>query len=304
MNFNLFKKILFTTMIFVFFLKFVDLIFQKFIGLGNPLIYQHSKIFGYDIEPNQKIKRRGKSITINDFGMRNIKNWNDDYNKKILFLGDSVTFGGSLINDEETFVLQTCNKFKDLKIICGNHAINGYGVESISNKLEFKEFSDEDFLVFVFIGNNFERGLNHIGVQPYFSKKINRFFPALTELTMIAVDKIRNFIRFDFNNLSENQEIYYDYQLKQIYNLKNILEKNNKNYYIFYSPEYTEFKNVLKYQHIKKIFSEEFVNFFDLTEDLERYKEKIFYDNVHLNKFGHKIYSKLIYDKIYNEIKN
>ena len=236
--------------------------------------------------------------------MRNIKNWNDDYNKKILFLGDSVTFGGSLINDEETFVLQTCNKFKDLKIICGNHAINGYGVESISNKLEFKEFSDEDFLVFVFIGNNFERGLNHIGVQPYFSKKINRFFPALTELTMIAVDKIRNFIRFDFNNLSENQEIYYDYQLKQIYNLKKILEKNNKNYYIFYSPEYTEFKNVLKYQHIKKIFSKEFVNFFDLTKDLERYKEKIFYDNVHLNKFGHKIYSKLIYDKIYNEIKN
>ena len=60
MKFNLIKKILFTILLFIIFLKFADIIFKKFTGLGNPLIYQHSKIFGYDIEPNQKVKRRGK----------------------------------------------------------------------------------------------------------------------------------------------------------------------------------------------------------------------------------------------------
>ena len=31
---------------------------KNFIGLGTPLIYQHSKIFGYDLMPNKKLKER------------------------------------------------------------------------------------------------------------------------------------------------------------------------------------------------------------------------------------------------------
>lgn len=301
MKFNLIKKILFTILLFIIFLKFTDIIFKKFLGLGNPLIYQHSKIFGYDIEPNQKVKRRGKTISINENGMRNLRDWKKKYDKKILFLGDSVTFGGSLINDEDTFVLKTCKKFQDIKAICGNFAVNGFGIESISKKIEYKNFSDEDLLVIVFIGNDFERGLNHIGIQPYFSKKISNFYPALTELILIVIDKFRNKLRYNFGNLSETNETYKNYQLQEINNLKKIITNNNKNYLIFYSPEYSEFEDNKKYFYTKEIMSNEFENFIDLTDDLKKYKEKIYFDNVHLNKFGHEVYSNIIFEKIFKK---
>ena len=131
------KKILFTIFIFLILIKITDVLLVKFIGLGNPLIYQHSKIFGYDLLPNQMVERRGKKITINDFGMRSNFNWSDKFDKRILFFGDSVTFGGSLVSDEETFVSITCKKIKKIKTICGNYAFNGYGIESITNKHRF-----------------------------------------------------------------------------------------------------------------------------------------------------------------------
>lgn len=298
MKFSLIKKILFTILIFVFFLKLSDLMFIKFIGLGDPLIYQHSKIFGYDLQPNQKVKRRGKVISINDEGMRNPNNWRKDYDKKILFIGDSVTFGGSIVNDEDTFVLKTCDKIKKIKIICGNYSINGYGVEAISNKIKYKNINDEDLLVLIFIGNDFERGLNHLGIQPYFSKNINNFLPALTEISLIVLDKLRNKIRFDSNNISESKEVYKNYQIDQINKLKEVIIKNKKNYLIFYSPEFSELENNNKYDHIKIKLINEFDNFIDLTDDLKKFKKKIYFDNVHLNKYGHEIYTDLIYRKI------
>lgn len=300
MKFTLIKKILFTIFIFTFFIKFVDLMLNKFVGLGNPLIYQHSKIYGYDIKPNQKIKRRAKTITINDEGMRNLKHWKEKYEKKILFIGDSVTFGGSLVNDEDTFVIKSCEKIKTIKSICGNYAVNGYGIEAINNKLQFKKINDEDLLVLVFIGNNFERGLIHLGIQPYFSKKITNFLPALTEISLIVIDKLRNKMRFKYSNISENKETYLNYQLIQIEKLKKTIIDNKKEYIIFYSPEYSELNNNKKYEYIKIILSKEFENFIDLTDDLKKYKNEIYFDNIHLNKFGHKIYSDLIYKKIIN----
>lgn len=300
MKFNLIKKILFTILIFIIFLKITDITFNKFVGLGNPLIYQHSKIFGYDIKPNQKVKRRGKTISINDLGMRNLRDWNNNYDKKILFLGDSVTFGGSIINDEDTFVLKTCKKLQNIKVMCGNFSVNGFGIESISKKIEYKNFSDEDLIIIVFIGNDFERGLNHIGIQPYFSKEIFNFYPALTELMLMVIDKFRNKLRYDFANLSENNETYKKYQLQQINNLKKIIKKNNKKYFIFYSPEYSELENNKQYFYIKEKMSKEFKNFIDLTNDLRNYKEKIYFDGLHLNKFGHEIYANLIFEKVQN----
>ena len=299
MKFSLIKKILFTILIFVFFLKLSDVILKKFIGLGVPLIYQHSKIYGYDLMPNQKVKRRGNTISINDEGMRNLNNWKKDYDKKILFIGDSVTFGGSLINDEETFVLKICDKIKDIKTICGNYAVNGYGVEAISNKIKYKSINDEDLLILIFIGNDFERGLNHLGIQPYFSKKIENFFPALTEISLIVLDRLRNKIRFNLSNTSESNEIYRNYQIDQINILKDTIIKNKKNYLIFYSPEFSELEDSKKYEYIKIKLTNQFDNFVDLTDDLKKFKEQIYFDDLHLNKYGHEIYADLIYKKIF-----
>ncbi len=295
------KKILFTIFIFLILIKITDVLLVKFVGLGNPLIYQHSKIFGYDLLPNQMVERRGKKITINDFGMRSNFNWSDKFDKRILFFGDSVTFGGSLVSDEETFVSITCKKIKKIKTICGNYAFNGYGIESITNKLIFRNFDNEDLVIIVFIGNDFERGINSLAIQPYFSKKIDNFLPALTELVFIVLDKVRNKIRFNYAQISEKKEIYEKYQTQEILKFKRAIDNLNKEYLIFYSPEFSEFNNSVKYDYIKQKLEKNNIKFYDLTKVLEKDKNKIYYDNVHLNKFGHQIFSNIILEKIYNK---
>ena len=54
--------------------------------------------------------------------------------------------------------------------------------------------------------------------------------------------------------------------------------------------------------HSKTIF--EFDNFVDLTDDLKEFKEQIYFDNLHLNKYGHEIYADLIYKKIFKYLKS
>ena len=51
--------------------------------------------------------------------------------KKIVFFGDSVTYGGSYIDDTKTFVHISCEDFKNIKIICGNAGVNAYGIHNI-----------------------------------------------------------------------------------------------------------------------------------------------------------------------------
>ena len=66
-------------------LKIFDKILSKYTGLGTPLIYKYSKIYGYDLQPNQQIKRLGNNIKINNMGMRSNKDWNNNHSNSILF---------------------------------------------------------------------------------------------------------------------------------------------------------------------------------------------------------------------------
>ena len=126
------KKILLIIIIsFVIFLisiKFVDFFLQKKFGLGNPIIYESSRIYGYSIRPNQVINRLGNKIIINNLGMRSSNNWDDEGKKKIIFLGDSVTYGGSIVSNKDLFSEKVCDKLnkKDNQYICGNLGVNGY----------------------------------------------------------------------------------------------------------------------------------------------------------------------------------
>ena len=78
-------------------------IYLKYIGLGDPIIYDSNFVYGYAPRANQKNRLKNSTVTINDVGLRAIYNWKKIMIKKKLFFGDSVTYGGSYIDDKETF---------------------------------------------------------------------------------------------------------------------------------------------------------------------------------------------------------
>lgn len=65
-------------------------------GFGNPLIYQADENIGYLLVPDQKTRRFGNRIEINQYSMRSspIAAVGDPTTLRILLLGDSIVNGG------------------------------------------------------------------------------------------------------------------------------------------------------------------------------------------------------------------
>ncbi len=101
------------------------------IGLGKPIIYEVDKLVGYRPRPNQKTKRlKGAEITIDQEGFRVPPiNRVESSKKGLLFVGDSVTYGGSYIDDAQLFSSKVCSKYR--YITCLNGGVNGWGTANM-----------------------------------------------------------------------------------------------------------------------------------------------------------------------------
>ena len=288
-------------------LKALDYVFFKIYGLGSPVIYKSSKFYGYSLEPNQNIQRRGKSIIINDYGMRSSQNWNSQKNKeslKILFLGDSVTYGGSVVNNNETFSEIVCEKLnisKHVYAACGNWGVNGYSLFSIIRRIQYKNINNEDLLVITLIGNNFSRTFHNPLSQPFWTKKIDNYFPSLTELILIFMDRFRNKIKYDLGSEIDNSTLDYKYYNNLIDELYYV-QRRIKNIYYF-SPSLNELNGSENYNDIKNIIKK-FPNFIDLSNIKYDSKENLYFDHIHLNKKGHEVYANFMSKKIEELVTN
>ena len=110
------KKIIIFVLVLIIILSIIkaaDVFLNKKYGLGNIVLYQNSIINGYDLKPNQKIiNRRSNTIFINNKGMRSSNDWLKNNERKILFIGDSVTYGGSIVSNNELFSEKICSGSK------------------------------------------------------------------------------------------------------------------------------------------------------------------------------------------------
>ncbi len=287
-------------------IKFIDFFLQKKFGLGKPVIYESSRIYGYKIKPNQNITRLGNKIIINNLGMRSSTDWNIKNKKKIIFLGDSVTYGGSIVSNNELFSEKVCEQLnnKNNNYLCGNLGVNGYNLYSLVRNIRYRNFDKDSFIVITIIANNFPRMFHNVISQPFWSKEIENFLPALTEVFFIKMDKYRNQKKYEFGNEEQLKKIDIKYYNDLVDELKFHLTTKKYKYMILYSPSKSEIKRTENNEIFKNILKNKFDNFFDLTEIDYRKKEDLFFDNIHLNKQGHDVYSKYIYSLINEKLMN
>jgi lysophospholipase L1-like esterase len=308
---NFIKKIIFFLFILIVFLstiKAADIFLNIQYGLGNVVLYDNSIINGYNLRPNQKItNRRNNTISINDEGMRSNNDWSNSNSRKILFIGDSVTYGGSIVSNNELFSEKICQKLNvnNKKFLCGNYAVNGYSIISMKNKIEYKKFNDEEFIIIVLVASDMERNFHNLYSQPFYSKKISNFFPALTELINTYLERFISNIKHQNNSvdLEIKSEKYKNFTKTNIENLSKITKKSNKKIILVYSPEISEISNKNKFFYYKNILKNNFPNFIDMTYYISREKNfnKIYYDHMHLNTEGHEFYANIIKDYLINK---
>lgn len=228
---------------------------------------------------------------------------------KILFIGDSVTYGGSLVSNDELFSEKVCAKLNANKNIytCGNFATNGYSITSITNKIKYKKFNNEDLIIIILTANDLERNFHNVFSQPFFYSEIKNIFPAYTELFNFFVDQIRYNLRYKNLSMSESYESneFQKFTIDNVTNLALAAKMNSKKVLMIYSPEITEIINTKEYNFYKKILKSNFENYLDMTNFIIKKENSndLYYDHIHLSSAGHEFYSNIIKNYLITKFK-
>ncbi len=131
---------------------------RKFTGMGNPVLFYQQPVYGYRLLPNQETWRFGGAhFKINNLGLRADEDWDPVKRDKILFVGDSVTYGGNRISNEDLFSEVAAKDLPGWR--SGNAGIPNWGVENVYGLMVRERFLPASVYVITFIEDDFYRGL-------------------------------------------------------------------------------------------------------------------------------------------------
>ena len=291
------KKVIAFLTVIIFLITFSVNYYFEFIGLGDPIRYDKDLIYGYAPKENQKKKRfKNSFVTINESGLRSIENWRSSKKKKILFIGDSVTFGGSYIDDKKIFSHLVCDEL--MRFSCGNAGVNGYGIINMVNRSRYDErIHDSDIVIFLFSALNFTREYTSSETAHFYLNDHDFFLSGLMEaISFFSTKYDVNYLlskRDNTKKYNHDRELI-DYSLEQLAKEAKRLKKDNKIVKIFLSVEKNSKKseNRLNQYIFDRLEDFELENFYFLKNTLN--KVDYFVDNIHLSSKGHKIVAEKI----------
>ena len=283
-------------------------------------IFNLSQIQGYKAElyedkihrvrPNSEGIIGGNKFFIDKFGFRiPEKNYKYKAANKVLFLGDSVTFGVG-VKEEKTFVgLYRINSSSN-EIY--NLALFGYQIEDYLVQLdEISQFYPIEKIVYFltlndvydhnnvktvkYSENEYREGFKRIFNHDFF-RQINHFLRdksyLYTFVKGVVADPQASWFQNVFNYYKENELSF----VKSFFvKFKQITYNENIKSYVFILPYEFQTRNcnleTLMPQIKIKELSEGINNFYDLTSDFCKYKnpKKLYlkYDPMHLSEEGH-----------------
>jgi hypothetical protein len=146
----------------------------RLIGLGDPILYDNRASYGYRPLPGQTRARVfGARVHVNELGVRGPDVPADGL--RLLFLGDSVTWGGSYVDDADLFAAVAAETVA--RRLPGRHpvvvpldaGVNGWGPQNVAGLLEERGAFGSPLWVLTLLDDDFRREKTRIGEVPYFN---------------------------------------------------------------------------------------------------------------------------------------
>ena len=266
--------------------------YLRYIGLGDPIRYDSNYIYGYAPKENQKKERlNGSIVTINELGLRTPFSWNKVNKERIIFIGDSITYGGSYIDDKKIFSYLVCDKLKNY--LCGNAGVNAYSVINMVMRSRFDiRIKNSQNYIFTLAPGDFYREYVGSGAAHFYLNNKKFFLPAITEAISFISTKydINNYIsKKNDTKIYDNKIELIDYSITLLKDEIERLSKNNKSVKVFYSIEKNDKKSNRKLNRyiLNKLIQLNLNSFYSLEMVLD--KDEYFYDNVHYSEAGHSV---------------
>ena len=276
----------------------------RVVGFGDPVIY---KIDYWNFYPksNQNLKRfKGNSVKINHLGMRTDFDWKENLDlNKIIFFGDSVTFAGSYIDNNNLFSEKIC-KLYIKNSICGNYGVNGYMLQNLFARIKDIKKSKVEFdSLVILVSNSFHYGFTDFTTLPLYENFNYKYLKATTEIFNHILFKYKIFDRYhkikkeNFTN-SFNKNLDKNIQLKMFKKLIKDISKDKK-VFIFILPTLENLNGKVSYKHFLDTLNNDNFKIFNLYSKLKSINyELLYFNNAHLNKKGHDYLAKIIYEYI------
>jgi len=285
-------------------LYFTDLAAKKFLGLGEPIVYDAHPLWGYSPRENRKYNRfNGAKVTINEVGARSTNPWNTNGNN-ILFIGDSITYGGSYINDDQTFASLSCKELSNWT--CHNAGVNAYGILNMVARSRYDtRISSAPIRVFTFITEDFDRGLQDANTAHFVLREPPQYLNALWEISNFFAAKISPKNWFGKKSDIQNQKrlereiiLNRQFALDILISELRRLEDQGLNFLLVFSPTISEIRNremIRNNMILAKLQAEYPGRFLNLIEAVSnnylRGDDLIFYDQAHYGREGHRLIS-------------
>ena len=266
--------------------------YLRYIGLGDPVRYDSNYIYGYAPKENQKKERfNGSNVTINELGLRTPITWENTKKDKIIFIGDSITYGGSYIDDKKTFSFLVCNKLENY--LCGNAGVNAYSIINMVMRSRFdKRINNSEVFIFTIAPGDFYREYAGSGIAHFYLNEKNFILPAITEAISFISTKydINNYIsKKNDTRTYKNKFELIDYSINLLKNEIDRLYSANKKVRVFYTVEKNDKKSEKQINNyiLQKLLELNITDFYNLEKVLS--DDKYFFDNVHYNEEGHSV---------------
>ena len=293
------------------FIPALELFLKTFSGLGNPPLYELSPLYGYMLKPNQVIEPRGNiaflygaRLTTNNLGLRAADDWDSKPAGKILFLGDSVTYGGQYIPDSGLFTSVAGAKLPGWQV--GNGATNAWGIENMVGLIKDYHFAPAEVIVICVIEGDFYRGTTRAPSMPLWTEKPGF---ALQDLLMHLFWKI-NISRYgrEIDQFSENpghMDKVVDRAALRLKQLDDYLKQKQIRHFIFILPTRSQTaEGEPKDRRVELALEKYEINAEYLLPELIQFEPdrnkrlQWYHDEAHLELSGHQAYGKLIGDSL------
>jgi lysophospholipase L1-like esterase len=279
----------------------------RWIGLGEPIVYATNAAYRYAPVPGQHVVRRdGASVTIGPEGLRGIEPWSGTADHRILFLGDSVTWGGTNTDDARLFAHLTCAELEARlaqKFVCGNAGVNGYGTENMIARLRYDpNLALADTVVVTLISVDPIRGTSDLASAHFFSRPPAGPLRGLWEVAAFGAFKTAAILRWGSGSYDSRLDIPVAKDaLQRLYAELRRLEESGTSVLIVFSPHKDEFEGDADALDaaVRDDLAASGFRLLDLTEPMRaEISRGVYHDNVHLNELGHILYGGWIADAL------
>ncbi len=286
------------------FLAAVEIMLRSTSGLGSPPLYMRHPAYGFRLQPNQSMERfHGARFRINNLGLRAERDWDASPEGKVVFLGDSVTFGGNHISNENLFSAVAGRDLPGYEV--GNAGVVSWGVENVHGLVVGTGFLPAELYVTTLIEADFFRGFSSGLNRPHIWYTSPR--SALVELFhfawSIASVKLRR-TRPQFRDVgledydpSPDRAESARIAVRRLQEMDEFIKSRGFKHSIYVSPTRRQARGKVGVNpFIKDLLKQHGIQATHLVErlDLERYSESEraawFQDRHHLTDDGHRVW--------------